>query len=153
MIAVDPVEAVEESVGAHEHHVDEDNSVRLGFCREAQLGEHHDCLKEDGECPQKFYYCHFIIPPSRHGRAQDEGGDPESVQSPGVGAWEDQADQKSGEDGDADEEQFGEAVVEADIVCEEVKVSGDEDEEVENLGLDGDAAAGSGDYNLHWQSE
>ena len=85
MIAEDPVEAVEESVGAHESHVDQDNSVWLGFRREVQLGEHHDGLKEDGERPEKFHYCHFMIPDkSRHGRAQDEGGDPESVQLPGV---------------------------------------------------------------------
>ena len=81
VIAVDPVEDVEATVGAESKEIVAGDRLRLaGLADHEELGEDGDTLQVDGECPEDLHDAELVVD---HKSQQDTGSqqelDPEGV--------------------------------------------------------------------------
>ena len=142
VIAVDPVEDVEATVGAESKEIVARDRLRLaGLADHEELGEDGDALQVDGECPEDLHHTELVVEDD----SQEGGRGQEELHSEGVvvaiiGGFEFEIHQIDGPSGAADEEELHNGVVEADEVGQQVQISRHENNEKQSLALARDSS-------------
>ena len=172
VVAVDPVEDVEATVGAEGEQVVAGDRLGLpGLGDHEQLGQDGDALQVDGEGPQDLHHAELVV----DDKTEEDAGakeelNPECVVVAVIGRLSligkklrmdrnletclkflvNEID-SSGSAGD--EEQLHDGVIEADEADEEVQVAADEHDQEEDLGLARDAGTAPGLPDLHQEKD
>ena len=145
VIAVDPVEDVEATVGAESKEIVAGDRLRLaGLADHEELGEDGDTLQVDGECPEDLHHAELVVEEDSQegGRSQEEFHS-EGVVVAVIGGFEFEIHQIDGSSGAGDEEKLHDGVVDADEVGDQVQVSRHEHYEKQSLALTRDSGTGT----------
>ena len=146
VVAVDPVENVEATVGAEGKEVVAGDALSLpGFGHHEQLGQDGDRLQIDGERPEDFHHGELMVEhQSKKQRGSDEKFNPKGVMVAVIGGLELDVHQIDGSGSRANKEELHGGVVEGDEGGEEVEVARTEDGQEEDLRLARYAGAAAG---------
>jgi len=145
VVAVDPVEDVERTVGAKSEEVVGGDGLSLsGLGHHEQLGEDRDTLEIDGEGPEDLHDTKLVVEDQgEDGDGSEKELDTECIVVAIVGSFELYEHQVDCPSCAGNEKYLHCGVVDTDKVGDKVEISGDEHDEEEDLALARDAGAGA----------